>query len=146
MGYVNIIALRILKSIYQSFKLVEFLSGFLKKNEKVFFVLDTINPNCFILISTVDTFGFLLNLLLLDIPDGFQPIRVYHWFCANFAASDWLLGFCKRHSDWLNFLQFPGYQIKIKLICRFTKIGNQALISISTLQEFLALDYFYDLN
>ena len=29
-----------------------------------------------------------------------------------------------------------GYQIQIELICRFTKYRDQALISISTIQEF----------
>ena len=31
-------------------------------------------------------------------------------------------------SDWWSFRHFPGYQIRIKLICRLTKIRDQALI------------------
>ena len=32
-------------------------------------------------------------------------------YCAhNFLASDWLFGYCKRHSDWLNFRHFPGFK------------------------------------
>ena len=37
---------------------------------------------------------------------------------------------------------FPVYQIKIKLICRFKKSRDEALISISTIQELcIMLDY-----
>ena len=43
----------------------------------------------------------------------------------NFPASDWLLGFCKRHYDWFYLRQFSGYLVKIKLICRLTKRGDQ---------------------
>ena len=44
----------------------------------------------------------------------------------------------KRHSDLLNFRNFPGYKLKIKIILRLTKIGDQALISISTILKFSA--------
>ena len=43
----------------------------------------------------------------------------------NFPVSDWLLGFCKRHSDWFYLRHFSGYLVKIKLICRLTKRGDQ---------------------
>ena len=39
--------------------------------------------------------------------------------------------------------KLPGYQIKIKLICRLTKRADKALISISTIQEF-QLDWIPD--
>jgi len=38
-------------------------------------------------------------------------------------------------SDWISDCRFAGYQIKIKIICRLTKDRDQALISISTIQE-----------
>ena len=50
-----------------------------------------------------------------------------------------LFGFYYRHSDWLNFGHFPGYKIKVKLVCRLTKRGDQALNSISTIQELPSL-------
>ena len=59
-------------------------------------------------------------------------------YVINFPTSYWLFGFCKGHSDWLNFRHFPGYQIMIYFICRLTKREDRTLILISTIQELLA--------
>ena len=57
----------------------------------------------------------------LDIPTRFRPTRVIFWWAFwDFLYSIWIL---------YNFL---GYKLKIKLI----KIGDQALISISTILMF----------
>ena len=52
---------------------------------------------------------------------------------SNFPASD---------TDWLNFIHFSGYKHKIRLVSRLRKRKDQALISISTILKFPALDFF----
>ena len=93
--------------------------------------LDTLNPDCLIYVPNVGTFDFLLIL-------SFGPMRVLSLIFARakFKMSWLLIGcsaFSKRHSDWLNFIHFPGYRLKIKIILRLIKRGDQALISISTI-------------
>ena len=45
---------------------------------------------------------------------------------------------CIRDSDWLNFIHFPGYKYKIRLVSILKKREDQALISISTVLKFSA--------
>ena len=60
------------------------------------------------------------------------------WKISNLPTSDWRFNFYNRHSDWLNFRNFPENKLKIKIILRLTKRGDQAVISISTIQKFSA--------
>ena len=47
------------------------------------------------------------------------------------------LGFCKHHSDWLNFRNFPGYKLKIKIILRLTKKRRSSInLDIHNLKVF----------
>ena len=46
-----------------------------------------------------------------------------------------------RDSDWLNFIHFLGYKYKIRLVSILRKRKNQALISISTILKFSALNH-----
>ena len=72
-----------------------------------------------------ECFLFLLNPLLsffLNIHTEFPPIRI-------FPASDWLFGFFHTPHWLVEFNQFLGYKLKIKLILRLTKRGDLALIS-----------------
>ena len=68
-------------------------------------------------------FNRLLNLhiywrhfwFLLFLSNGY-PKWVTTIYCAqNFYASNWPLGFLKRHSDWFCFGHFPGFQIQINV-------------------------------
>ena len=43
-------------------------------------------------------------------------------------------------SDWLNFIHFSGYKYKIRLVSIVRKREDQALISISTILKFSALN------
>ena len=72
-----------------------------------------------------ECFLFLLNPLLsffLNIHTELPPIRI-------FPASDWLFGFFHTPHWLVEFNQFLGYKLKIKLILRLTKRGDLALIS-----------------
>ena len=46
-----------------------------------------------------------------------------------------------RDSDWLNFIHFLGYKYKIRVVSRLRKREDQALISISTILKFSALNF-----
>ena len=62
-----------------------------------------------------------------------------YWKSQNFhVASDWLFDILHTPLYWLNFIHFSGYKLKIKLILRLIKRGDQALISISAILEFSA--------
>ena len=72
--------------------------------------LDILNTDCWIWISTLDTFDFCLirffSSFRISLPDSDQ------WEFAQNGCS----GFCRCHSDWLDFRHFPGYKLKIKNI------------------------------
>ena len=103
------------------------------------FELDTGNPRCLYSLST-------LLILCLIFSFGFPG-----WIATNesslsrgrkiskFLESDWLFEFCNQHSDWLNFIHFPGNKLKKNLILRFViKRGDQALISMFKTKKFSA--------
>jgi len=97
------------------------------------FELDTLNIDRWI--STVDTFDFwLISSFWISLPDESSLMK--------FQISRILIGcsgFYIRHSDWLNVTDFSYYKLKIKLILRLIKRGDQSLISISTILKILAL-------
>ena len=105
-------------------KTMLFLTSF--KSELKPLELDTLNTNRYICI------WFLLNPLFSPL---FLDIRVLSLNDAKYQISLLLI----RHSDWLNLIHFSGYKLKIKLILRLIKRGDQALISISTILKFSAL-------
>ena len=79
------------------------------------------------------------SILTFGYPCWVQTNESFLLNCAyHFPAFDWLFSLRNLISDWLN---IPGYQIKIKLIWRLTKRGVKALISISsTIQKCPALN------
>ena len=112
---------------------------FTREAELETLLLDTINPVRLISIFTLDTFDFLLNSLFWISLLGSLWWELYHWLRIIIClASDWLLGFCQRH--WLKFRQFPGYQIKIKLICRLTKKSRLSLVLVSSSEYDMIID------
>ena len=89
---------------------------------------DTINPDCLIRISNVDTFDFLLNPLFFGYSteksktgflnsESFPFLYIYLKWCAKFQTYRLLI----RDSNWLNFIHFSGYKYKIKLVLRSRK-------------------------
>ena len=121
-----------------SIKTMLFLTSF--KSELKPIELDTLNTNCYICISTVECghLWFLLNALfspLFWIYTEFRPIMqssLIKWR-AKYQISLFLI------PDWLNFIHFSVCKLKIILILRLIKRGDQALISISTILKFSAL-------
>ena len=90
------------------------------------------------LIFTKDT-SFLINRLFSPLYRIYLPEESSQ---IKFQISRLLIscsGFCIRHSDWLNVTDFYYYKLKIKLISRLIKRGDQSLISISTILKISAL-------
>ena len=114
--------------------------------------MDTFNPECFIQISNVNTFNFLLNPLSLWISVlCFTNESTVHSLNGtqnlNFSGfSDWLFRFLQMPLNWLSYIKFCWYKLKIKLILKLTKNEDQALISISTILKFSAQFINYYLN
>ena len=85
-------------------------------------------------------------ILILISTVALCKIKLISWFLIKPLFSHW--SNAKFAGFWLA-LPFPetklftGYWIKIILLCRLTKDRNQSLISISTIQEFPSLKYFY---
>ena len=50
-----------------------------------------------------------------------------------------------RDCDWLNFIHFSGYKYRIRLVPRLKKREDHALISISTILKFPALNSEYNM-
>ena len=71
-----------------------------------------LNPDQLISISTEDTYDFLLNSVFLDSP---LKSKIIAFSLVASKILKFLIGFCKRCSDWLNFRHFPGYQNWINL-------------------------------
>ena len=101
---------------------------------------DTLNSERLIFISNVDTFNFLLNPLFFI---SLQDSRVLSLVCAQnlkLLACDQLFQISHTPLNWLNFTCFSEYKLQIKTVLRIIKRGDQALISISTILKFSALN------
>ena len=109
---------------------------------------DTFNPDCLIRISNVDTFYFLLNPFLFGYSTeksktGFWKLREslpFLYINLEWRAKCQISRLLIRDTDWLNFIHFSGYKYKIRLVSLLRKREDQALITISTILKFSALE------
>ena len=92
-------------------------------------------------------FWFLLNPLFFSlfgynyfVPTNESSLINCALKCQNFSASNWLFSFLKKPLWLVEFIHFSEYKLKIKLIWRIIKRWAQALISISTILKFSALE------
>jgi len=88
---------------------------------------DTIDPDCLIRISNVDTYDFLLNPLFFGksrkkSKTGFLKLRVlpfslyYNYINLKWRAKFQIDRLLIRDPVWLNFIHFSGYKYKIRLV------------------------------
>ena len=91
---------------------------------------------------------FFLNRSFLDkvekkIKNRFFKIResvLFLYIILNGAQNFKFIGSIYTTHDWLNFIHFSGYKYKIRLVSIKGQREDQALISISTILKFSALD------
>ena len=90
---------------------------------------------------------FLNRSFLVKVEKNQKPVfkirefLLFLYINLKWRAKFQIYGFHTRDSDWLNFIHFLGYKYKIRVVSRLRKREDQALISISTILKFSALNF-----